>query len=195
MTTEPADDTPRCVRVETVAGGTWLRLDRITYRDGRGKERTWEGASRQGSQGAACMIARLVPSGRYVFIEQFRPPSAAMVLEFPAGLIEPGEPPESTAVRELFEETGYHGEVNWIGQPSPNTPGLSGETAVLVRMTVDESEPENRHPAQACDDGEDITVYTISPDDVPRFLAERTAAGVVIDSKIIAFFLGAGMLG
>ena len=195
MATDPADDTTRCVRTETIAGGKWLRLDRITYRDRRGKERTWEGAARQGGQGAVCMIARLVPSGRYVFIEQFRPPSGAMVLEFPAGLIEAGEPPESTAVRELLEETGYRGEIHWIGQPSPNTPGLSGETAVLVRMTVDESMPENRHPVQACDEGEDITIYTVAPEDVPGFLAERTAAGSVIDSKIIAFFLGAGIVG
>lgn len=195
MESGQGEQPPRCVRVETIAGGTWLRLERIMYRDRQGKERRWEGAARQGAQGAVCMIARLVPSGRYVFIEQFRPPSAAMVLEFPAGLIEPGEPPESTAVRELFEETGYRGEIHWTGQPSPNTPGLSGETAILVRMTVDSSLAENRRPVQACDEGEDITVYTVAPDDVPDFLAARTAAGVVIDSKIIAFFLGAGVLG
>ena len=195
MSRNGAEREARCVRVEAMAEGTWLRLERITYHDRQGKERTWEGATRQGGQGAVCMIARLVPSGSFVFIEQFRPPSGGIVLEFSAGLIEPGEPPETTAVRELFEETGYRGEVHWIGKPSPNTPGLSGEAAMLVQMTVDESLPENRHPAQACDEGEEITVYTVAPDGVAAFLADRTAAGVVVDSKIIAFFLGAGVLG
>lgn len=32
-------------------------------------------------------------------------------IEVPAGLIDPGETPEQTAVRELKEETGYVGEV------------------------------------------------------------------------------------
>ena len=42
-----------------------------------------------------------------IIIEQFRPPVNAYVIEMPAGLIDPKETIESTAFRELEEETGY----------------------------------------------------------------------------------------
>jgi ADP-ribose pyrophosphatase len=42
-----------------------------------------------------------------IIIEQFRPPVNAYVIELPAGLIDPKETIESTAFRELEEETGY----------------------------------------------------------------------------------------
>jgi ADP-ribose pyrophosphatase len=38
---------------------------------------------------------------------QFRHPMGRVMLEFPAGKIDPGEPPFTCAVRELAEETGY----------------------------------------------------------------------------------------
>ena len=42
-----------------------------------------------------------------IIIEQFRPPVNSYVIELPAGLIDPKETIESTAFRELEEETGY----------------------------------------------------------------------------------------
>jgi ADP-ribose pyrophosphatase len=45
-----------------------------------------------------------------IIIEQFRPPVNAYVIELPAGLIDPKETIESTAFRELEEETGYKAE-------------------------------------------------------------------------------------
>jgi ADP-ribose pyrophosphatase len=42
-----------------------------------------------------------------IIIEQFRPPADAYVIELPAGLVDPNETIESTAFRELEEETGY----------------------------------------------------------------------------------------
>jgi len=43
--------------------------------------------------------------------KQFRPPAGKVVIEFPAGLVDPGETVEECAVRELREETGYVGVV------------------------------------------------------------------------------------
>ena len=40
---------------------------------------------------------------------KFRHPVNNNVLELPAGLIDPGETPFETALRELKEETGYTG--------------------------------------------------------------------------------------
>lgn len=43
--------------------------------------------------------------------KQFRPPAGKVVIEFPAGLVDPSESLEECALRELKEETGYVGEV------------------------------------------------------------------------------------
>lgn len=42
---------------------------------------------------------------------QFRPPAGRVVIEFPAGLVDPNETLEECALRELREETGYVGEL------------------------------------------------------------------------------------
>ena len=41
--------------------------------------------------------------------KQFRPPINKVVIEVPAGLVDEGESPEESAIRELREETGYIG--------------------------------------------------------------------------------------
>ena len=55
----------------------------------------------------AVMIVPLQDDGRLVVERQYRHPLARVMLEFPAGKIDPGEPPLQCAVRELAEETGY----------------------------------------------------------------------------------------
>ena len=50
------------------------------------------------------------PSGPELLLQkQFRPPINKVVIEIPAGLVDKGETAAETAVRELREETGYHG--------------------------------------------------------------------------------------
>lgn len=48
----------------------------------------------------------LTPDGRFIMVRQFRPARGNITLEFPAGLIDPGETPKQAALRELHEETG-----------------------------------------------------------------------------------------
>jgi ADP-ribose pyrophosphatase len=55
-------------------------------------------------------VLPLLDDGRVVLIRQFRPALGGMVLEIPAGRLEPGEAPESCARRELVEEVGYRAE-------------------------------------------------------------------------------------
>lgn len=47
-------------------------------------------------------------AGRYLLVRRGNPP-AADLFAFPGGRAEPGETPEQTALRELFEETGIVG--------------------------------------------------------------------------------------
>ena len=55
----------------------------------------------------AVMVVPLLDDGRLVVERQWRYPLARVMLEFPAGKLEAGEPPLQCAVRELIEETGY----------------------------------------------------------------------------------------
>jgi len=61
-------------------------------------------------------------NGELVLIRQFRPGVAAVRLEIPGGVIEPGEDPAAAAARELREETGYTGdppELICVTEPNP----------------------------------------------------------------------------
>lgn len=184
---------PKRLHVRELGAGHWLRLDEIEYVDRHRERHVWEVASRCRGQGAVVMIPRLSPSERFVLISQYRPALDRVVLEFPAGLIDAGESASDTAIRELREETGYHGTVQWLGPASYSSPGMSGEAVCLALMQIDEQAAANRNPVPAPDTTEDITVRIVAPSEVQACLRQCTAAGLVLDSKVAAFFLGCGL--
>lgn len=55
----------------------------------------------------AVAVVPLLDDGRLVLERQFRYPVGQVLLEFPAGKIDPGESVLACAQRELLEETGY----------------------------------------------------------------------------------------
>lgn len=55
----------------------------------------------------AVMVVPCLDDGRFVMERQYRHPLGRVLLEFPAGKIDPGEPVWKTAERELREETGF----------------------------------------------------------------------------------------
>jgi ADP-ribose pyrophosphatase len=60
----------------------------------------------------AVMVVPMLDDGRLIVERQYRYPVARVMLEFPAGKLEFGEPPLDCAMRELAEETGYRA-VEW----------------------------------------------------------------------------------
>jgi len=62
-------------------------------------------------------VLPVLDDGRVVLINQFRPAGGGMVLEIPAGRLEPAEPPEACVRRELQEEVGFRaGRVEKLGE-------------------------------------------------------------------------------
>ena len=57
-------------------------------------------------QGGVAVIP-VTKDNKILFVKQYRKPIESSLIEIPAGLIDAGEKPATTAVRELEEETGY----------------------------------------------------------------------------------------
>lgn len=55
----------------------------------------------------ACAIVALDDDDNVIMVNQYRQSAKKVLLEIPAGKIDPGEDPDVCALRELAEETGY----------------------------------------------------------------------------------------
>ena len=77
-----------------------IRKYKVETSDGEGTRDVLE------HNGAVIIIA-ITDEGKILMERQFRKPFDAVLSELPAGKIDPGEEPETAALRELAEETGY----------------------------------------------------------------------------------------
>lgn len=105
---------------------------------------------------------------RLVVISEFRVPIMAREWGFPAGLIEDGEDPKQSAIREFKEETGLDLEV--VGQSPPNlysTAGMTNESTTVVFGHAT-GKPSNQHNEVM----EDITIYLMDKEDLDNFMTE-----------------------
>ena len=173
-----------------IAAGNWIALNRISYVDNKGIQRIWESVSRKKSAGAVAIICTLVPSGKLILVRQYRPPADRMVIEFPAGLVNPGESPEETAVRELREETGYQGKLLRRIPEAFSSPGLSSEIVRLAVMEADETAQGDL--VTDFDETEDIETILVDPAELESFLLEATRRGDQVDGRVSAFAVGLG---
>ena len=92
---------------------------------------------------------------RVVMVRQFRYPMGEVLLELPAGKLEPGEDPRECALRELEEETGVVPEELWPMGCSYSSPGISTERIYLYCARG------LRQGTAKPDDGEFLTVERI----------------------------------
>ena len=129
----------------------------VTKRRGR-----WEYVSRARGIGAAVILA--VEDGHVLLVEQWRVPLQRRCLELPAGLVgdeTEGEDVETSAARELEEETGWRADRIEIVGEFASSPGMVSETFTLVTA----------HDLTKVGDGggvpgEDITVHRVALGDV-----------------------------
>ena len=167
--------------VETVWQGKFIAARR------QGK---WEYVSRIGGMRAAVILA--VDSGHVILVEQYRVPLGRNCLELPAGLVgdvHAGESVEESAARELEEETGYRADSLTAIGAFYASPGLVTECFTLVR-----AEGLTRVGDGGGTKDENITVHRVPVADIAGFIAERRAAGVAIDVKLLAL-TGPSLLG
>ncbi|GEM90120.1 NUDIX domain-containing protein [Oceanithermus desulfurans] len=106
-------------------------------------------------------VALLVqdPERGVLFVRQYRPAVGGRTLEIPAGLIEPGERPESAAARELAEEAQLGGRLERLAEFYVS-PGFTDEKTYLFRVH------DPRPAAGTPDADEELEVVWLDPDDV-----------------------------
>lgn len=113
---------------------------------------------------------------RVVLERQYRYPVGQVLIEFPAGKLDPGEPVLTCAQRELREETGYSAR-EWARAGCIH-PVVSYSTEVIELwfargLTLGE---------RALDDGEFLDVFTATPDEVLAWCRD----GRITDAKTVA---------
>ena len=94
------------VSSEEIYNGKIVHLFRDAVRLPNGKLATREVMRHPG----AAAVVPLTRDGNVVLVRQYRYPFAQVMLEIPAGKLDPGEDPLACARRELTEETGYEAE-------------------------------------------------------------------------------------
>ena len=179
--------TPKRLSNTNISKGKWLSLNEITYIDTYGIERKWESVERIASNGAVVILATMKHSKELILIRQYRPPVGNFIIEFPAGLIDNGESPETSALRELKEETGYTGTIISKSTPSHSSPGLSSEAIIYVKMIIDETLPENLNPQTNFDDSEFIELIKTPINKFKSLLEQSIRDGDSVDAKVLTF--------
>ena len=163
------DDLPP---VEVMWEGKFVRALR------RGK---WEYASRARNIGAVVILAE--HESKVILVEQPRVAPDCRCIELPAGLVgdlDPNSTVESTAIRELEEETGFTAErVERLGEFYAS-PGMLSEGFTIVR-----AHGVHKIGEGGGDDSEDIKVHLVPPGEIANFLEQKRAEGLGIDAKLL----------
>jgi ADP-ribose pyrophosphatase len=147
------------------------------------KRDRWEFASRANNIRAVVILAE--HDGKLILIDQPRVPPDCRCVELPAGLVgdeDPNATVESTAIKELEEETGYTADrVERLGEFYAS-PGMLSEGFTLVR-----AHGVRRIGDGGGDENEDINVHLVERTDVPNFIELKRAEGYGIDVKLLLF--------
>jgi ADP-ribose pyrophosphatase len=146
----------------------------------RGK---WEYASRANDINAVVILAE--HEGKVILIDQPRVGPDCRCVELPAGLVgdnDPNATAETTAIRELEEETGFTAErVERLGEFYAS-PGMLSESFTLVRAHGVRKIGEG-----GGDENEDINVHLVARADIPNFVEQKRAEGFGVDVKLLIF--------
>lgn len=122
---------------------------------------------------AGVVILGVTSEGLIPFVEQYRIPFDRAIMELPAGKLDPDELPETAALREFQEETGYlAGRLELLGEALPS-PGYSDEVLYIYRAT------DLTWAPIAGDEDESFNYYELTQEEVRALVRE----GKLIDAK------------
>lgn len=160
------------VHGELVLDGRFLKVRRDIVRLPDGAQTDREYVVHPG----AVVVIPLLDDGRVLVERQFRYPVGQVMLEFPAGKLDPGEDPLVCGQRELLEETGYRG-AEWARAGAMHL-AIAYSTEIIHIYFARGLQPGE----QKLDDGEFLEVHAM---DVEALEAD-CREGRVTDAKTLA---------
>ncbi len=113
----------------------------------------------------------------FILVRQYRPGGERQTLEFPGGMVDPGEQPVESAAREFAEETGYR--ATWfeqIGKTNPNPAFMTNNVHTFLAHEVSPIEGRRNLDQNEIVDVEMVPVERLAKQLEPDFFAH----GVVI---------------
>jgi len=157
----------KIVATRRIAETKFIHLVEDTYVDDKNIKHKWVKAQRPNEQHAVVIVP--LYHGNLIVTKEYRVPIKGYEWGFPAGLIDPGEDPVDTAVRELKEETGFIADK--ILEVSPliyNSPGMSDEGVYIVYVDV------TTEGEKCLQSTEDITIYTMNREGISSLLSDNS---------------------
>ncbi|WP_147533862.1 NUDIX hydrolase [Bacillus marasmi] len=126
--------------------------------------------------GAVAVIA-VTPENKIIMVEQFRKALERKIVEIPAGKLEQGEEPQTCAMRELEEETGYSCEMIELVNSFYTSPGFADE---IVHVFEARGLAKVEHPA-AQDEDEFINLLELTLEEAEEYIKQQK----IYDAKTI----------
>ncbi len=171
--------------------GQWLSVHEIVCENKDGEHIIWESVRRKKSPMGVVIIARLMPSKRFILIKQYRPAVEGYVLGFPSGL---GFDNSQHALVELKEETGYTGKIVSVSPVLKTGSSIINDSGHIVYVEVDEHDSFNKNPSQTLEPAEDIEVCLVKHKEAKNFFMKEQAEGTYISSMLWYLFVLSDLL-
>ncbi len=112
-------------------------------------------------------VVAFTEAGQVILVEQYRFGAGILSLEFPAGILDPGEDPVAGGLRELREETGYEAATAVLASSVYADPALQDNHlhVVVARGCTYATAPSQ-------DEGEDVHMVLVPAEEVPDLIRE-----------------------
>lgn len=146
-----------------------MRVDRVKFPSGLIRDREVV------EHGSAVAILAVDCDGKIFLVSQYRHAVDKELYELPAGLVNPGEEPAVSAVRELQEEIGFRPGRLLRAAEFYSSPGFTDEKIVLYYAT-------DLHKSKLPEDEDEyISIYKFTPEEIKGLIS----ANKIQDGKTI----------